>query len=173
MTLLHWDRLRAMPTGKVVTTAVVALCLTLWLLPVVWIGVLDQAASASWPSAPGTMTASEAYRPPGLRLSRRYRIEYEYRVGDTSFTGSTYHLARVQVPFVDSAARVTGDHPVGSPVQVRYDPARPRVATLRAGLRWYDLALSMPLSISAILLVFMSFAEASRRVFGGSTHSAG
>jgi hypothetical protein len=127
-------------------------------------------AAASWPSVPGKIVKSEveeyqerddddgrttwhtAYRP---------AVEYAYAVNGREHRGNQINYAMTVSAGQGYAEKVAAKYPVGSEVDVHYDPKNPSTSALRtagaAGATW--------LVCGAALIVF-ALAAALLGVFG-------
>lgn len=113
--------------------------------------------SKSWPTAKGYVTKSntrETRRKHGIVLVAD--IEYQYKVGEDSFTGTT---VRYLQPECSSgfALAVIQKYPHGKEVDVRYDSKSPEVSCLETGLysiSWAPLPFSILFAAVGIYLIF-------------------
>ena len=81
-------------------------------------------ASATWPSVPGVITASER----GRRMLRQYpRVAYSYVVNGQPLSGTKTTFSGVVAP--KETDTYLARYPVGQPVNVYYSPAHSRHAT--------------------------------------------
>lgn len=118
-----------------------------------------------WPAATGIVTTSEI-RPLGLaahgaggaaaiaeRTHTTYLpvVEYSYTVGGKAYAGRTVRLDTELSGRAAYASRITARYPVGSRVQVRYDPADHSRAALefRADVAWLLLVAAAALLVLA------------------------
>ena len=93
-------------------------------------------ASLEWPRARGTIVSSEleGYPVPEIRGARPIRvpkIEYEFLVNGTRYTGSMISVSGGVGYAADSAIH---KYQKGTEVEVSYDPADPRRAMLQPGV---------------------------------------
>ena len=97
--------------------------------------------SRSWPSVEGTVTASDVTwtermeHGDGIRIGRRprdhhVRIEYAYSVDDNTHRGTKYSFADAMSKSEGMCRKIVERHPVGSKVEVFYDPKDPTKAVL-------------------------------------------
>lgn len=93
------------------------------------------AAIQSWPVTEGTVTESRVIGDRALRPN----IVYSYTVDAVSFRDSTY---LDEPPFggrnvkQQEAEAIVADYPVGTKVQVHYNPLQPSVSVLRTSPDW-------------------------------------
>lgn len=115
--------------------------------------VLTARASAAWPTTTGTVTGSgvDVRRVTGT-YTRPY-VSYTYQVGVHTYRSRRLSfLAPGQFPVAATDPNVLRkQYPVGSPVQVHYDPARPDRATLVTGA-------SVELWLGTVVLLGMAVA---------------
>jgi hypothetical protein len=98
--------------------------------------------AASWPSVPGTVTASRTARRWGLGngiwiagLWYVPEITYRYEVGGRVYTGRKVTLADTGFPKLRGARDVIDRYPAGTDVSVFHDPQKPKRAFLEPQLR--------------------------------------
>jgi hypothetical protein len=109
--------------------------------------------SARWPSTLGEIVRSEVVRKRGGAGGSGHsyyeaRIEYRYRVGGRSWTGTTIDLGgTVHTSLLGHAEKRCAAYPAGVRTLIYYDPERPQCACLeRTG--------SGPLFLGAVGVVF-------------------
>lgn len=93
--------------------------------------------SRSWPTVPGTMlhSGTEYVQDPD-RLSSHWRpsVHYEYIVQGVRYVGTDLHADEDLMLLSRDAVRdIVASYPVGSTVNVYYDPHRPGRSVLRPG----------------------------------------
>ena len=118
------------------------------------------AASAQWPTTSGRVDSSRVVSDQRSdSASQSPLVEYSYEVG-----GQTYAAKRVSFDLAATllADKVVAQYPVGSEVQVAYDPADPNVAVLQPGGRGpggyaYTMALIGPiiLIVTGVAMLFI------------------
>ena len=111
----------------------------------------------NWPTVPGRIVSgSIAMRSISLPRGRSYtygaNIGYEYEVGGRRYRSDRYSLSgQHQFSFEGRAKRLLAKFPVGTPVTVSYDPAKPEAGVISLSapaifvLRfvfWFVLALA-------------------------------
>ena len=102
-----------------------------------WFQYRKLRASRSWPSTPGRILAgrveSETQRggeDEADSTSYYPHIEYEYTVGATTYRSHSIRFDRRGYSRPKAAAEALAAYPVGRPVDVFYDPAKPADAVL-------------------------------------------
>ena len=101
-------------------------------------------ASSGWPSTSGTVISCQAKKVHGKRTGRarkkgrsgsRYYvdIQYQYSVDGTKYVGDKVSLGTVKRTLSQAKQKAAG-YPVGTQVDVFYDPAKPSVAILEPGV---------------------------------------
>ena len=93
----------------------------------------DRAATArTWPTASGTVTASQVQSGTDADGSFLYwpEVRYAYSVGDREYLGGRVRATLTRTSSPDHATAVVSRYPTGSTVTVRYDPANPASALL-------------------------------------------
>jgi amino acid transporter len=108
---------------------------------VIAVGAARQVATASWPTADGTVTVSREAARRG-RGGAGWELEYTYTVAGRDYTGRRYAHDPMPVQARD-VERAIAAHPPGSAVAVSYDPADPAEAVIRPGLRGCTLWVAM------------------------------
>jgi hypothetical protein len=117
-------------------------------------------ASAGWPTAPGTITASGVIEEliedkssddkSIVRKIHRYQVDlrYAYEVGKRDFVGTTANWGWTGIYGLrELAEKAAGQYRQGQPVTVYYDPEQPGNAVLEPGSREGSMA---PLVFAAI-----------------------
>ena len=113
---------------------------------------------AGWPSAPGTVTASETYtaefRGMGTRRAPAVRVTYDYHVGDAAFAGDRIGIKTAAVEAnTAEGRRLLAQYPVGAAVTVYYDPADPATAVLERDTPRTDFVMTAQLfALGAVVL---------------------
>jgi hypothetical protein len=125
---------------KHVSLTIFALAIVLGLASSIWVErrLQHDLASLRWPHVTGSFLQSEYL--PGVRrygglIGRHYyyaAVTYHYRVDGISHLSHTICLWNPDLRH-DNAADFVKDHPVGSLVEVYYDPLHPEVAVLMPG----------------------------------------
>lgn len=81
-------------------------------------------ATGAWPTAPGTITATETLRGGSTQYATFSPVvRYDYQVGGRSYAGDRLRPGYVKVGSRSAAERMLQPYPVGASVPVRYDPA--------------------------------------------------
>ena len=99
-------------------------------------------ASRSWPTAEGTVVASEVVVTRGKGKTYTAQVRYSYQVG-----GAPYGSDRIQFGSSGTDQKVANatvaDHPVGKRVKVYYNPGKPAQAVLVPGVtgKWLTFVL--------------------------------
>ncbi len=107
-----------------------------YLLRRVWRDVQLVKASKSWPSVPGRVVHTN-YRENVIKTSESIStfyvplIYYEYRVGNETYRGNRLAFSEESCASTEKALEVLGAFPIGDPVTVFYDPAKPGDAVLQ------------------------------------------
>ena len=124
-----------------------AALMAVFYLVVVW----KKRALRSWAAAAATVTESEAVWGTGTKGGRTWVLlfKYQYEVGGRVYSGRRTHFFRrcTGVCAQELAAR----HPIGSRVQISYDPARPAESVLNR-----EIPHSWILPVSAVLFAALS-----------------
>ena len=91
-----------------------------------------RAAAQSWRTTPGTITKSRVEVTGGDHTSTMPGIYYEYQVGAVTYTGDQVKAGDKFYPHYTSRQcyDLVDKYPVGSEVQVFYDPEAPENAAL-------------------------------------------
>lgn len=108
-------------------------------------------ASATWPAAPGKITLASIVteqirekhddRPDSFIAKYRPDIRYSYRVDDRDYHGNTVSFGWTALYGEPASAdEILAKYPLGAPVRVFYDPARPRDSVLEPRSRQGSLA---------------------------------
>lgn len=105
------------------------------------IGAANQMATAFWPSTKGTVTVSE--RRAARKTSGVWRVEYTYRIAGQEYTSTTYAYDPMPIQGQEEVLRHIAKYPVGSVVDVYFDPENPSDAVLRPGLRGGTLWIAL------------------------------
>lgn len=106
--------------------------------------LLEANASRGWPSVQGQVKNVSVVKNVTSRTqgSYHYVVTYAYQVDDHAYTGDRYSLgqgSRASQRYPDeSEARTAArsNYPVGSPVDIYYDPADPASTVLKADPNW-------------------------------------
>jgi hypothetical protein len=100
------------------------------------------AASATWPTAPGTVTQSRIDAVPDREGDTLYGpvVQYGYRVGGMDYTAERIGWGGREYNTKEKAEAVCARYPAGQPVAVYYDPQAPSKAVLepsaKGGMSW-------------------------------------
>jgi hypothetical protein len=113
-----------------------------------WKNVQTAKASTAWPTATGTITASETVK---VMFRRQPRITYAYSVNGAPFTSQRVSFAGGYKP--KEVDPVVARYPVGSEVTVAHDPQNPAEATLETGANKQVTAQVRILWICFILII--------------------
>lgn len=107
-------------------------------------------ASMSWPSAEGQVKVSRIDRT--ISTSPGPVLVYSYQVGDRRYRSSRIQFKSLEAQSSSEAAvqALLDQYPVGSRVEVYFDPAKPSRAVLRRGPHFGPF-----LGVLAIALVFI------------------
>jgi len=121
-------------------------------------------ASAQWPTAPGTITASGVIEEEIedkssddksiIRKIRRYQVDlrYAYQVGKRDFVGTAGNWGWTGIYGLrELAEKAAGQYSQGQPVTVYYDPEQPRNAVLDPESRQGSMAPLIFAAISAVV----------------------
>jgi hypothetical protein len=99
-----------------------------------WRDVQLVKASKSWPSVPGrvvhTSYREEVIKNEDTEISYVPLIQYEYQVGGQTHRGTRIAFFEQSCASSEKAVELLGAFPVGHPVTVFYDPAKPGDAVL-------------------------------------------
>ena len=91
--------------------------------------------SAQWPSVPGVMTASSIRTGVCKNIPCYHgEIAYQYRVGNTQYTGTAFELGRTHWAARDAWQKEIDKYRIGKAVNVYYEPRNPAKAVLEPGL---------------------------------------
>jgi hypothetical protein len=139
-------------------------------------GLQLASASARWPTASGTVTASDVIEEEiedtdnendksRIRMIHRYQVDlrYAYQVGQRDFTGLAPNWGWTGIYGTREAAeKAAAQYARGEPVVVHYDPAQPGNAVLEPGSRKGSMAplifgLIFGAAGAAMLTVFLKF----------------
>ncbi|HWG05149.1 MAG TPA: DUF3592 domain-containing protein, partial [Beijerinckiaceae bacterium] len=120
--------------------AVLFLGIGIYLLQKGWRYRRTAAASVLWPTASGTVTSSEISKREGSDDGQRFNyfmpvVTYSYKVAGTEHRGNTIKigLEKNSYPSEKVAAGYIERYPIGSTIQVRYDPTKPDFSLLEIG----------------------------------------
>jgi hypothetical protein len=95
-------------------------------------------ASGRWPTARGTIESSEVQATrSGGGTAYTPKVVYAYEVRGAHFHGTRIWRTEFSPP-PDQAQRIVSEFPVGSRVQVYFDPSAPDQSLLRPGLNWFS-----------------------------------
>jgi hypothetical protein len=91
--------------------------------------------SESWPTTPGVVTASWVEREMGSRsYSYEPHVTYSYAVEGAAYVGNDVRAGDFSISDRSDAEAIVAKYPVGSDVDVRYDPGDPGRAVLETGV---------------------------------------
>ncbi len=137
----------------------------LWFLILAGVGLMifgvvfliNANASRGWPSVQGQVQNVSVVKnsTSGTQGSYHYAVTYVYQVDGRPYTGDRYSLgqgsrASQRYPSRSEARTASRrNYPMGSPVDVYYDPADPASAVLKAGPNWATFG---PLLIGLIFI---------------------
>jgi hypothetical protein len=125
------------------------LFVTLWGLLI----ILKAHKSNQWPSVDGVVEES---KPSSEERDLLPYIQFKYSVGEVTYR-RTMEFSGDITPTEEFAASYVQKYPVGTNVQVYYNPANPGVATLEPGLAkgdWLVLAIGLGTFSMGILFFF-------------------
>ncbi len=115
-------------------------------------GGLASLASKNWPTSEGTITQSELekQRKKGgaastqrrNRFTYTPRITYEFKVDGQSYTGTRLSFSDYATSNEDQMQQVLAPYPVGTIVNVHYDPDKPTECALQTGFGWTPVAIT-------------------------------
>ena len=88
-------------------------------------------SSNGWPRAAGRIIHSAAYSSGGGSMVSMW---FEYAVNGVRFVSDRVRIGGNHTPSSEDAAKIVASHPVGSAVEVAYDPDHPERAVLEPGL---------------------------------------
>jgi hypothetical protein len=119
--------------------------------------IFKQAESVDYPQVTGTVTHCEIRTHHGSKGGTSYEpfIKYRYAVGGHPFTGTRLRYNSVSSSNYGAASSLVDEHPVGSPLQVYYDPTNPQDALLLPGIEGSDFI--MVLFLTPFNLVMIGF----------------
>lgn len=117
-------------------------------------------ARRMWPVAPGTVTGGTVrQKTSGVGDDESVMfvpiVEYRYQIGTVAHTGSGIGFGEIGYGSRGRAEKVLARYPVGSAVDVHYNPAKPAQAFLEAGggvIAWIMLAVGVSILIVAVVL---------------------
>ncbi len=92
--------------------------------------VVHAVQSANWPMATGKVLSSEVEHHFGKGPQFSANVRYEYQVDGQRLEGSTIHFSQRRFRFAANAEDAISRYPVGSEVNVLYDPDEPETAVL-------------------------------------------
>jgi Protein of unknown function (DUF3592) len=121
--------------------------------------------SAVWPTVTGKVLSSEVEHHFGKGPQFTARVRYEYQVGGQRFEGFTIHFSQRKFRLAETADQVIRNYPVGSMVDVHYDPNEPATAVLETSPG--DAYISMLWSLAFLLAPFLMYFEFFRGVLHG------
>lgn len=127
--------------------------------------------SRTWPSAEGTIALSEIatnYDDQDGSVSYSAKVLYAYSVNGAEHTGSTVVFGDYGSSDPGHAGGIVGRYPLGSKVQVYYDPVNSNVSVLEPGAGWSSFVGIIAGILFAIIGVF-GFAVSWRKVRGATT----
>jgi hypothetical protein len=107
----------------------------------------DATASRGWPVADGTVTSVRVTWSGGTRSGMAvkkyfYQVRYRYQVEGRTLSGTRYSLgtgptaSRHFSTEEEARAEARERYPIGSRVEVHYDPENPELAVLQTGVNW-------------------------------------
>jgi len=101
-----------------------------------WNILQNARASASWPTADGTITKSEVSLSTDADGGETYspEINYSYNINNTNFINNTIKFGENSYGNRRKAEVIAGDYPIGKNVTVYYDPEKPERSVLEPGL---------------------------------------
>jgi hypothetical protein len=108
-------------------------------------------ASTTWPTAPGTVTASGIKK---VMFRRQPQIAYTYSVNGTPFTAQRVSFASGYKS--NEVDPILARYPVGGPVTVAHNPQNPAEAALETGSNKQVTAQVRVLWICFILIVVVN-----------------
>lgn len=96
-------------------------------IAMVWFNLQKKKAAQSWPSAQGTITASDIQRSRDSdgNTDEQARVSYSYSVNGKAYQGN-----RIGFFSIGSASQLHQKYPVGKVVEVFHDPADPSKSVL-------------------------------------------
>lgn len=108
-------------------------------------------SSTGWPRAAGQVVHSATYTSGGGSMVSMW---FAYTVNGVRFVCDRVRIGGNHTPNGDAAARIVASHPVGSAVEVAYDPDDPESAVLEPGL---DLRHAVLPGIGLAILAGVAF----------------
>jgi hypothetical protein len=130
-----------------------------------WLDYWRAEQSKSWPAVTGRMLVSEV----SVRLGKGPRnlpdVSYEYEVDGSRYESSRIRFGQGRTRFRAQAEELVGRYPVGSEVEVRYNPADPGVAVLDTS----DAAVQSAVwwGVAWLAFPFLGFSESFRAMING------
>src|SRR5215469_13885011 len=108
----------------------------------IWHDYYKQFESRNFPSVTGTITLSKLESHTSKKGGTYYEavINYQYKVGDQAFRGDKLVFGEYESAHLPNDATTVNSHPVGSAVQVYYNPNNPDEALLYPGIHDPNLA---------------------------------
>lgn len=141
--------------GTLVTSVLAVVFLTIagWAFRSAW-------AHRLWPAAPGTVTGGTIrQKTSGVGDDESVTfvpvVEYRYQIGAGVYAGSGIGFGETGYGSRGRAENVLAKYPVGSAVDVHYNPAKPAQTFLEAGggvIAWIMLAVGVSIAIAAVVL---------------------
>lgn len=126
--------------------------------------LLNALESRKWPVAPGVVTSAlvkEDRTNEGVtwwpEVWYRFTVDGEEHAGNRGFFGGSTGQA--------FASRLVKKYPIGTPVQVHYNPENPKESVLEPGVKWPLVATML------VILVFLAIAIFSLRSAAGAPDS--
>jgi len=122
-------------------------------------------ARRSWPVVPGAITGGAIRQSSSgvgddESISFVPTVEYRYQVGVDEYTGSGIGFGEIGYGTRGKAQEVLARYPVGSAVEVHYNPTKPSQACLEAGgsvFAWIMLAVGIVLLVVAVVIGIYEF----------------
>jgi hypothetical protein len=113
-----------------------------------------------WPVAPGAVTGGAIrQRTSGVGDDESVTfvpvVEYRYQIGAVAYTGSGIGFGEIGYGSRGRAEKVLARYPVGSAIDVYYNPAKPAQTFLEAGggaIAWSMLAVGVAILMVAVVL---------------------
>jgi uncharacterized protein DUF3592 len=116
-----------------------------------WKNVQKAKASTTWPTAAGTVTASEIRK---VMFRRQPQITYSYSVNGAPYTSQRVSFAGGYKP--KEVDPILARYPVGTQVTVAHDPQNPGDATLETGANKQVTAQVRILLICFVLIIVVN-----------------
>jgi len=115
--------------------------ISLWYAPS---QILKARSSLEWPAVTGTVLETHIDETSSKNSGQKYIpvFTYRYVVADVTYENADYNIAGG--PKLESRAEAEAlqkQHPVGSSIEVRYDPDDPADALLEPGGEWFGWVL--------------------------------